>query len=223
MKEFSAEQIRNFALIGHGASGKTILSEAMLFNAGITTRMGTIEDGNTVSDYHPSEIERQISVHATPLFLEWMDTKFNFIDTPGTSDFIGESLGALGVVDFVLVTVHGVNGVEVGTEQMWRYANKQDIPKILVVTCLNKENTNFDQVLEQCRNQFGQKVFPLQLPVNSGPGFNQIVDVLRNEIVTYQTDGSGKFTESPAEGEWAERVAELHEQLIEYVAESDDS
>ncbi len=223
MKEFKSENIRNFALIGHGASGKTTLSEAMLFNAGITNRMGTVEDGNTVSDYHPSEIERQISVHATPLYLEWMDNKFNFIDTPGTSDFIGEALGALGVVDFAVVTVHGTNGVEVGTEQMFKYASRHNIPKILVVTALNKENVNFDQILEQCQSQFGKTVFPMQLPVNPGPSFNAIVDVLRKEIVTYAEDGSGKYTESPAEGEWRDRVDELHEQLIEYVAESDDS
>ncbi len=223
MKEYHSGDIRNFAIVGHGASGKTILSEAMLVCGGVINRIGTIEAGNTISDYHTDEQERQISIHATPMHMEWMDKKFNLIDTPGYSDFIGEALGSLAVVDLAVIVIHATQGIEVGTEQMWDEATKLGIPKILVVNGLDREHTKFEEILEKARERFGRNVFPMQLPVNPGPAFNQVVDVLRNELIEYKTDGSGKYTESPAEGEWKERVEQLHEELIEYVAESDDS
>jgi elongation factor G len=223
MKDYHAQDIRNFAIVGHGASGKTVLSEAMLACAGVINRLGTIEGGNTVSDYHPDEQERQISIHATPMYLEWLDKKFNFIDAPGYLDFVGEALGALGVADMALVVIHAAQGIEVGTEQMWDYATRNGIPKILVVNGLDREHTKFDEILAEARERFGRTVFPMQLPVNPGPGFNQVVDVLRKKITTYQNDGSGKYSEADAEGEWQSKVDQLHEELIEYVAESDDT
>ena len=111
MKQFVASDIRNFAIVGHGASGKTCLAEAMLKIGGEINRLGAIEDGSTTSDYHPGEKSRQISIHSTPLHMEWMDKKFNMIDTPGYSDFIGEALGALSVVDMAVITIHAVNGL----------------------------------------------------------------------------------------------------------------
>ncbi len=223
MKEFQSKDIRNFVIVGHGGCGKTILSEAMMMNGGEITRMGSIEAGTTLSDYHQGEQERQVSIHSTPMHLEWDGVKFNLIDAPGYLDFIGEALGALAVVDMALVTVHAVNGIEVGTDQMWSKSSQLGIPKVIVVNGLDREHTKFDEILTSAREHFGKNVFPMQLPVNAGPGFNQIVDVMRNEVITYKTDGSGTYTEQPAEGEWAEQVETLHEELIEYVAESDDS
>jgi len=223
MKEFRSADIRNFAIVGHGASGKTMLCEAMLACAGEINRMGSIETKNTVSDYHHDEHERQISIHSSPLHLEWMNNKFNIIDTPGYLDFIGEAISSLAVVDMAVVLLQAVNGVEVGTEQVWSFASKNNIPKVLVANGLDREHTKFDDILNNAKGHFGKNVFPMQLPVNAGPGFNQIIDVLRSELITYNTDGSGKYIESDLPDEWKSRVEELHQELIEFVAESDDT
>jgi elongation factor G len=223
MKEFTSADIRNFAIVGHGASGKTMLCEAMLSCSGEINRMGSIEAKNTVSDYHHDEHERQISIHSSPLHLEWRNKKFNIIDTPGYLDFIGEAISSLAVVDMAVVLLHAVNGIEVGTEQVWSFASKNNIPKVLVVNGLDREHAIFNNILNQAKDHFGKNVFPMQLPVNAGPGFNQIIDVLRSELITYNTDGSGKYSESDLPVEWKSRVEELHQELIEYVAESDDT
>jgi elongation factor G len=223
MKNYSPAEIRNFAIVGHASAGKTMLSEAMLLCAGVINRMGRIADGSTVSDYHVSEKQRQISVSATLMHAEWAGKKLNLIDTPGYLDFISEGLGALRVGDFALVVIHAQHGLGVGTDRVWNYATGYGIPKMIVVNALDRENVNFDTVLKSAQEHFGRHVFPLSVPVNAGPGFNRTLDVLRNEIVTYATDGSGKYTEEPATGEWAERVKELHRELIEHIAESDDA
>jgi elongation factor G len=223
MKEYKPGDIRNFAIVGHASSGKTMLSEAMLACAGVINRMGSIAAGSTVSDYHDNEQQRQISVSATLMHTEWLGKKFNILDCPGYADFISEGLGALRVGDFALIVVHANHGVGVGTDAVWKYATEDGIPKMIVVNGFDKEETDFDKTLKQIRDHFGERVFPLTLPVNPGPGFNQVLDVPRDEIVTYAKDKSGKFTEAPASGEWKAKVDELHKQLIEYVAESDDS
>ena len=223
MKNYSPAEIRNFAIVGHASSGKTMLSEAMLRCAGAISRMGRITDGSTVSDYHVSEKQRQISVSATLMHAEWAAKKFNLIDTPGYLDFISEGLGALRVGDFALVVIHAQHGLGVGTDRVWNYATNYGIPKMIVVNALDLENVDFKAVLKSAQEHFGRHVFPLNAPVNAGPGFNRVLDVLRNEIVTYATDGSGKYTEEPAAGEWADQVKELHRELIEHIAESDDT
>jgi elongation factor G len=195
----------------------------MLACAGEINRMGSIEAGNTVSDYHVSEQQRKISVSSTLMHLDWLDKKFNLIDCPGYSDFICESLGALRASDFALVVVHAIHGVSVGTDLVWNFAGQSGIPKMIVVNALDKEEVNFDRVLEQCREHFGPRVLPMSLPINPGPGFNQLLDVPRTEITTYATDQSGKFTEAPASGAWAERASKLHQELIEFIAEADDT
>ncbi|MHB8521361.1 MAG: elongation factor G [Limisphaerales bacterium] len=223
MKTYQAPDIRNFAVVGHASSGKTTLSEAMLACGGTINRMGSVANGSTVSDYHAGEQQRQISIHASLLHTEWQDKKFNIIDTPGYLDFISEGLGALRVGDFALIVVHALHGVLIGTEQVWDYATQYGIPKILVLNALDKEEVNFEKALAQIRERFGERVFPMTLPVNPGPGFHQIMDVLRSELITYQTDRSGKFQELPASGEWKEQVTRHHTELIEHIAESDDS
>src|SRR5437762_5385146 len=223
MQTYQPADNRNFAIVSHASSGKTMLSEAMLVCGGAIHRMGSIIHGTTASDYHVSEQQRQISVHASLLHTEWLGKKFNLIDTPGYLDFISEGLGALRVGDFALVVVHANHGVGVGTDQVWSYAAQYGIPKMIVINALDKEQANFEKILAQCREHFGERVFPMNWPLNPGPGFNTILDVMRTEIVTYQKDLSGKFQETPATGQWAEKVNQLHKQLIEYIAESDDS
>ena len=215
--------ICNFAVVGHASSGKTVLSEAMLACSGTIGRMGRIVDGSTVSDYHVSERQRQISTQTSLLHTTWMDKKFNIMDTPGYLDFMSEALAALRVADIAVVVVHAQHGIGVGTERVWNYATECGIPKIIVINAIDKQNAKFDDILNDARAQYGPRVFPLNVPVNPGPGFNKILDVLRDDITTYDTTGRGRFTEEPAEGQWKERVTRLHRELIELIAESDDT
>jgi elongation factor G len=222
MKDFTSPDLRSFAVLGHASAGKTMLTEAMLACAGRIGRMGSIAAGSTVSDYHASEKQHQISVHCSLLNTEWMGKKFNILDTPGYADFISEGLGALRVGDFALIVINAAHGLGVGTDAAWEYATHFGLPKIIVVNGLDKANVKFDAILEDARAHFGKNVFPMALPLNAGPGFSHVLDVMRNEVVSYTPGGSGKYTEAPA-GALSERVQQLHRELIEYVAESDDS
>src|SRR5258706_1517736 len=163
MKEYQAGDIRNFAIVGHASSGKTMLSEAMLACAGVINRMGSIAAGSTVSDYHDSEKQRQISVSASLMHLEWLGKKFNLLDCPGYADFISEGLGALRVGDFALVVGNAAHGVGVGTDAVWKYATQYGIPKKIVVNAFDRESVKFESILAQVREHFGDRVFPLTL------------------------------------------------------------
>src|SRR5262245_60573056 len=209
MATSSTADLRNFAIVGHASSGKTALSEAMLACAGVVGRLGSIADGTTVSDYHVTERQHQISTQTSLLHCMWMGKKLNILDTPGYLDFISEGLAAIRVADFALVVVHAQHGIGVGTERVWDYATECGIPKLLVVNAVDKQNARFDEVLAEARAQYGPKVFPLNVPINPGSNFNQVLDVLRSEVVTYETNGRGKFQEEPAEGEWKARVTQL--------------
>jgi len=200
-----------------------MLSEAMLACAGVINRMGSIAAGSTVSDYHESEHNRQISVSTTLMHLDWLGKKFNILDCPGYADFISEALGSLRVSDLAVVVVHANHGVGVGTDAVWKCATENGIPKVIVLNAFDREETDFDKALAQLREHLGDRVFPLTVPINAGPGFNQVLDVPRNEIITYATDKSGKFTEAPPTGALLEKSKQLHNQLIEYIAESDDT
>ncbi|MBI5382621.1 MAG: elongation factor G [Opitutae bacterium] len=223
MKEYPSKDLRNFAVVGHASSGKTLLCEAMLACSGKIGRMGSITAGTTASDYHPSEKAHQISVHASLLHTEWQGKKLNIIDTPGCADFISEGLGALRVGDFALVVVNAAHGIGYGTDTVWEYATQYGLPKMIVVNGLDKPNVNFDAVLASLQEHFGKNVFPMAIPLDAGPGFSRVLDVMRNEIVVYKPGGNGLYEEKSAEGPLDERVHALHRQLIEYVAESDDS
>lgn len=219
----SSAELRNLAIVGHASSGKTMLAEAMLACAGAIGRMGSIAQGSTVSDYHVSERQHQISTHTSLLHATWMEKKLNILDSPGYLDFMSEALAALSVVDFALVVVHAQHGIGVGTERVWNRATECGIPKFIVVNAVDKQNAHFDEVLADARAHYGPKVFPLNVPINPGPTFNQVLDVLRSEVVTYDPNGRGKYREEPAQGEWKDRVTQLHRELIELIAESDDT
>jgi elongation factor G len=209
-------------VLGHASSGKTMLAEAMLACSGKIGRMGSIAAGTTASDYHASEHQHQISVHCSLLHTEWLGKKFNILDTPGYSDFISEGLGALRVGDFALIVINAAHGLGVGTDAVWDYATHFGLPKMLVVNALDKANVKFEDVLADARAHFGKNVFPMAIPLNAGPGFSSVLDVMRNEIISYTPGGNGRYTEAPA-GPLTERVQQLHRELIEYVAESDDA
>jgi len=223
MKSYQPSDIRNLAIVGHATSGKTMLAEAMLMCGDVIRRMGSIVQGSTVSDYHVGEQQRQISIHATPLSLEWQGKRLNVIDTPGYLDFSSDALSALRVVDLAVVVVNAGHGIGVGTEMMWEYATQFGVPKLIVVNGLDRENVDFDLLVEEIRERFGAAVFPMQRPVNPGPGFNAVLDALRQKVCTYAGDRTGKFTESDPAGDWKARAETLHKELIEHVAESDDA
>ena len=222
MKEFTPDKIRNVALIGHGSSGKTILADAMLMTSGAATRIGSIEDGSTVSDYHSDEIDRQISINSTLLSTEFMGHKLNILDTPGYSDFIGDVISSLRVVDSALLVLKSVEGVEVGSELVWRYAQDAHVPVVIAVNKMDNEHADFDRVYEEAKTRFGSDVVIAQFPVNKGPGFNACIDVVRKKLMTFSTDGSGKYTESDVPAEYQERIETEHQSMLEKVAESSE-
>lgn len=223
MTPYRPADIRNFVLLGHATAGKTMLAEAMLLCGGAIHRMGSIQQGSTMSDYHVGEHQRQFSIHGTPLNCEWQGRRFNFVDTPGYLDFSSEAINALRVADFALLVIHAGHGIGVGTDLMWEQAGATGIPRFLVVNALDKEKCDFDQLLAEVREHFGKEVFPMQVPMDSGPGFHQVLDVLRSEVVSYAQDRSGKYQEEPATGPWKEKVEALHKELVEHIAESDDT
>ena len=223
MKSYQAKDIRNIAVVGHAGSGKTMLCESMLVCGGKINRLGSIEAGTTVSDFHADEQEHGMSLHETVLNVEWLDKKLNLLDSPGYLDFIGETLSAYRVCDFALIVINASHGIEVGTDLVWDYASQMKIPKMVIINDLDKEHARFDDVLANLRDHFTPKLFPLTLPINPGPGFDKLLDVMRSEVVTYAQDNSGKFDESPAEGEWKEKVQSLHQELIELVAGANDN
>ena len=223
MSSIETNDFRNLAIVGHGTSGKTTLSEAILYNAGEIGRLGTIQDGTTISDYHQQEINRQISISGTPLHCNWLKKRLNIQDVPGFLDFLGEAKSSLRVSDISIITVPATTGVETGTDIVSGYAEESGIPRLFVATMLDKEHTKFDSLLNQVQSHFSNRVFPLTIPVNAGPGFNQIADVLRKTLLIYKTDGSGEFEEDILPKDLKEKIDGMHEELIEYIAESDDS
>ncbi|HYC69593.1 MAG TPA: elongation factor G [Opitutaceae bacterium] len=223
MNAYRPADIRNFVLLGHATAGKTMLAEAMLLCGGAIHRMGSIQQGSTLSDYHVGEQQRQFSIHGTPLNCEWQGRRFNFVDTPGYLDFASEAINALRVADFAILVIHAGHGIGVGTDLMWEQAGATGIPRFIVVNALDKETCDFESLLAEVREHFGKEVFPLSVPVDSGPGFHQVLDVLRSEVVSYATDRSGKYKEEPATGPRKEQVDALHKELIEHIAESDDT
>ncbi len=224
MKEYQTSDIRNFALAGHGGGGKTILSDALLLCAGAADRIGSIEGGTTASDYHEDEKNRQISIRASLLNAEWKDKKFNFIDTPGYMDFISEALGALRVSDTAVLVLNAAEGIQLGTTRVWEYAARFGLPVLIVLNGCDKEHVKFDETVASLQEVFGRGVLPVTVPVNPGPGFNQVLDVTAQTQLTYKGGGSGNPPEeAPPEGGLAARVKELHGQLAECVAESDEA
>ncbi len=221
MKEPAAPDLRNLAILGHASAGKTMLCEAMLACAGRLGRLGSIAHGTTVSDYHASEREHLISVHCSLLHAEWHGRKLNLLDCPGYNDFLAEGLGAMRVCDSALIVINAAHGLGIGTDAAWSYCTHFGLPKAIVVNALDKAQVDFEAVLADARAHFGRNVFPFAIPLDSGPGFHRVLDVMRNRVTVYASGGAGKHTEEPA-GELSARVQALHRELIEYVAESDD-
>lgn len=222
MKEYTVDKIRNVGLVSHGGVGKTSLAEAMLFLGGETNRLGTVEDGTTISDYSSDEIDRKISISTSLLNLNWKNYKINMLDNPGYSDFVGEVIGALQVCDAAVVLLNGIAGIEVGTENVMRLAEENNIPRLFFVNRLDKEHADFNKVFEMTKKRFGNAVVALQFPVNEGERFDSIIDIVKMKMLKFEKNKSGKFTEEPIPANLVDRAAELRNSLMETISENDE-
>ncbi|MGA9119788.1 MAG: elongation factor G [Bacteroidota bacterium] len=223
MKEYTPDHVRNVALIGHGGAGKTSLTEAMIFSTGGTTRLGKVEEGNTLSDYHADETSRQISINTSFLFSEWKNTKVNILDTPGYLDFTGEVKEALRVVETAIVVLKAVEGPEVGTEIVARYAAEYGCGCIYVVNKTDQENADFDRTVELARESLSHDIVPVQFPLKQGLGFDTVIDVVRMKAYKYPAGGNGKAAELDIPAEAKGRADTLRQALLETVAETDEA
>ncbi|UCF07145.1 MAG: elongation factor G [bacterium] len=222
MKQYSIDRLRNVILMGHQSSGKTTLAEAILFNAGVTNRIGSVEDGNTVMDSSPDEIERKISITASLAFCEYSKAKINILDTPGYEDFVGEVLSCLPVVEGGVVVVSADAGIEVGAEKAWRYLDGYGKPRIICINRMDKEHADYEKCLSDAQKYLGKIVMPVQLPIGQGPSFKGVVDILKGKAYIY--DGSdGKYTEGDIPEDLTEHVDEWRQKLMDFAAETDDT
>ncbi len=220
MKVYRAEQIRNVALISHVGAGKTSLVDAALYDSGAATRQGKVDEGSSVADYDPDELKRGMTLHAKVIPVEWKNTKINFIDTPGYADFVGEVKAGLRVADAALVVVTAEKGVEVGTELTWQYADERNLPRMVLINKLDRENTSFDNALKSLRDRFGLNVVPLQIPIGEQSGFRGVVDLVSQKGYTFE--GGNKVQEVAIPDELKDSISSYREQLIESAVESDD-
>ena len=218
---YDTRNIRNVVLLGHSGAGKTTFAETMLFESKGITRRGTVEDGSTISDYTDIEKDRGNSLFGTLMHAKWKDSKINIIDAPGFDDFIGEVISAIKVVDLGVMILNAKSGVEVGTELVWEHVGNNSLPAIFVVNQLDHEKADFDTSLEQAQARFGNKVIPIQYPLNQGTDFNTIVDALRMTMYVFPEDG-GKPEKVPIPESEIERAQEMHNALVEVAAENDE-
>ena len=222
MKVYQTNEIKNIALLGSSGSGKTTLVEAMLFESGVIKRRGSVAAKNTVSDYFPVEQEYGYCVFSTVLHVEWNNKKLNIIDCPGSDDFVGSTVTALNVTDTAIILLNGQYGVEVGTQNHFRYTEKLNKPVIFLVNQLDNEKCDYDNILEQLKEAYGSKVVPIQYPIATGPGFNALIDVLLMKKYSWKPEGGAPTIEDiPAEE--MDKAMEMHKALVEAAAENDEN
>lgn len=221
MKVYQTNEIKNIALLGNDGAGKTTLTEALLYEAGIISRRGRITQKNTVSDYFPVEQEYGYSVFSTVFHVEWNNKKLNIIDCPGADDFVGAAMTALNVTDTALLLINGQYGPEVGTQNHFRYTEKLGKPVIFLINQLDSEKCDYHQVLDSLINIYGPKVIPIQYPLNEGPDFNSLIDVLLMKKYSWKPEGGAPIIEDiPAEE--MDKAMEMHRALVEAAAENDE-
>ena len=222
MKIYQTNEIKNIALLGSAGSGKTTLAEAMVYEAGIIKRRGTVEGKNTMSDYFPVEQEYGYSVFSTVFHVEWNNKKLNIIDCPGSDDFVGGAITALNVTDQAVILINGQYGPEVGTQNAFRYTDKLQKPVIFLVNQLDKENCDFDTILTSMKEIYGDKCVPVQYPIATGPNFNAVIDVLLMKKYSWKPEGGAPIIEEIPTEEM-EKAKELHAALVEAAAANDDT
>jgi len=222
MKDYTPDKIRNVALVGHGSSGKTSLAAALMFDFGATGRLTKVDKGNTVTDYEPEEIDRKISINSAVCFFEAGGHKINCVDTPGYSNFLWDTKAALRAVDGAAVLVDGVSGVEVGTEKVWEMLEEDELPRLIVVNKLDRENANFKRALESVVQFFGRRAVPVQLPIGEEKNFSGVVDLMRMKAAVFEKDESGKVKEEDIPAALRDEAAKKRDELVEMIAENDE-
>jgi len=222
MKDYASGEIRNIAFVGHGSCGKTSLTAACLFDAGVTTRLTKVDKGNTVTDYEPEEIERKISIGSAVCSVEWAGHKVNILDTPGYSNFLWDTRAALRAVDGAVVVVDAVAGVEVGTEKVWEMVEEFRLPRLIVINKMDRDNAHFDRALESVRQFFGRQAIPIQMPIGEERNFQGVVDLVALKAVLFEKDESGKSTEVEIPAGLKDEAEKRHRELVEMIAESDE-
>jgi elongation factor G len=223
MKVYDAASIRNIAIVGHGGCGKTQLTAALLFDAGMINRLGRVDDGTTVTDFDEEEIARKHTLSAGMAYVEWNKTKINLIDTPGFANFFSDVRAALRVADAALVVVDAVSGSEVQTEKVWEAADSLGLPRLVVLNRIDRERASLERTLESVRASLNRSIVPIQIPIGLEKAFRGVVDLVAMKALTFQTDGSGKVAEGPVPAELADEAQTARDALIEMVAEADDS
>ena len=222
MKVYQTNEIKNIAILGSSGSGKTTLAEAMLYEGGVIKRRGTVGGKNTVSDYFPVEKEYGYSVFSTVFSVEWQNRKLNFVDCPGSDDFIGGAVSALNVTDTALMVVNAQYGVEVGTINQFRYTEQFNKPVIFIINQLDQEKADYDGIITQLKENYGSKVIQIQYPISTGASFNAVVDVLKMKMYKWKPEGGvPDVLDIPAEE--MDKAQELHAALVEAAAENDDA
>jgi len=222
MKDYPIENIRNIAIVGHGSSGKTSLTSAMLFDVGATTRFTKVDKGNTITDYDPDEIERKISINSALCHCEWKDHKLNIVDCPGYSNFLWDTRAALRAVDAGVLVVCSVSGVEVGTEKAWAMFEEFKLPYMFVINKLDRENSNFERTVDSIHEFFGRQAVPVQIPIGSEANFRGVVDLINKKAFEFEKDESGKMREIDIPEDLKDEAQKKIEELTEMVAENDE-
>ena len=223
MKVYLGKDIRNIGVVGHGDSGKTTLVAGLLYAAGVTNRLGRVDDGTTTTDFDEEEIERKITICTSLAYLEWNKTKINLLDTPGYNIFINDTFASLVAADSSLVVVDGVAGVEVQTEKVWEYSTRYNLPRALLVNKLDRERASFPRSVESIQAVFGRNAIPIQWPIGEEKGFRGVVDLLGMKAYTYESGGTGKGQEVAIPAEASGGAEAAREKLIELVAEANDA
>lgn len=221
MRKYNTEEIRNVGLFGHQGAGKTSLTEALLYVSGTIDRLGRVDDGNSTGDFDPEEVKRRMTLFAALAPLEWKNTKINLIDTPGFFDFVADVVGALAVTEGAVLVASATAGVEVGLEQTWAMAEEARATRLLFVNKMDKENADFQRVLDDCSEKLSGRLVPLQLPIGAAETFTGVVDLVANKA--YSFDDRGRPQEIPIPADMQERVQSLREKLTEEAAEADDA
>jgi elongation factor G len=222
MKDYTPDRIRNIALVGHGSSGKTSLAAALLFDFGVTSRLTEVDKGNTVTDYEPEEVDRKISINTAVCFVEADGLKVNIVDTPGYSNFLWDTRAALRAVDGAAVLVCAVAGVEVGTEKVWEMLEEFELPRLIVINKLDRENANFKRTLEEVRQFFGRTAVPVEIPIGEEKNFSGVIDLVRMKALVFEKDRSGKFREEDVPANLKAEAEKKREELVEMIAENDE-
>lgn len=220
MSNFDLEKIRNVTVIAHGGAGKTSLVEAILFNSKAVDRLGKVDSGSTVTDYEPEEIERRISISSIPAFCEWKGFRINLIDTPGYISFLEDTKGCLSATDGAIVIVSALSGVKAETEKIWQLACKFEVPRLVFINKMDRENANFEKAVGDLESSYDSSAIPLNIPIGSGDGFEGIIDIVNMKAFRFK-DGSASEESIP--DDYSELAQNYRKKLVEKIAESDDA